>query len=105
MWVHFTVEGPGLRDRLGPLCLGMLQGASNNHLRKLTVDHFKKTYLVLKVANYNLAAKFCNNTLRDNNYKYIDSNEVCCHICTGHLLCNIHKFDSDNLDKCHGKGS
>ena len=26
MWVHFTVEGPGLRGRLAPLCQGMLQG-------------------------------------------------------------------------------
>ena len=26
MWVHFTVKGPGLRGRLGPLCQGVLQG-------------------------------------------------------------------------------
>jgi len=37
-----------------------LKLTSNNHLRKLTVDHLK-TYLELKESNY-LAAKFCNYT-------------------------------------------
>ena len=29
LWLQFTVEGPGLHGRLGPLCLGMLLGGES----------------------------------------------------------------------------